>query len=57
MTRTIVHTYLDVILVNQVKQITKSVWNINQEQKYLQRHPIRLTESDHDYILNKIKHR
>ena len=41
--------------VTEVKQIPYSVCNRNQQQKDLQRHPICITESDHEFILNEIK--
>ena len=35
----------------------KSIFNKNQTRKAMQRHPICLTDSDHDNILDEIKHR
>ena len=40
---------------NLVKQIANSVCNINQAHNSLNRHPICLKDSDHDYILDEIK--
>ena len=41
--------------LTEVKQITKNVCNRNQARKALQRRPIRLTDSYHDFILDEIK--
>ena len=38
-----------------MKQIPKIVWNINQALEVLQRHPICITESDNDHIIDEIK--
>ena len=48
---------MDVMEVTEVKQIPKGVCNRNQSCKDLQRHPTYLTDSGHDFILDKIKHR
>ena len=53
-THTIVHTCIDVFVVKDVNDITRSDFNINQTRKALQRHLICLTYSDNDYILNEI---
>ena len=37
--------------------IPRGVFNRNQAQQYLQRHPICLTDSDHDYIIGEISRR
>ena len=42
---------------NLVKQITKSVLNINQSHNDLERYHIFLNDSHHDCIFDKIKHR
>ena len=54
--RTIVHPWLYVMVVTAVKYIPKSLWNINQACKDLQRNPICLTGYDHDFTLDEIKH-
>ena len=48
---------LDTVAVKDVHNITRSICNINQAKQYLQRHPICLTDSDYDYILEEIDHR
>ena len=46
-TYTIVNTCTVVMVVKDVHNIHRSVWNRNQIWQYLQRHPICLTDSDH----------
>ena len=46
---------MDVMEVTEVKQIPRIVSNRNQASKDLQRHPRCLTDSDNDFILDKIK--
>ena len=55
--QTIVQLCMDVMAVTEAKQRPKSVCNRNKSHMDLQRHPICLTYSDHDYISDKIKHR
>ena len=43
--------------VKDVHDITKSIYNINHAKQALRKHYICLTDSDHDYFLDKIKHR
>ena len=43
--------------VTKLKQIPKSVCNRNQSRKALQRRSIRITDSDHDFIIDEIKRR
>ena len=50
-TRTILHTRLEVNAVTYIHDIPKSVCNRTQAKKYISRHPICLTGSDYDYIL------
>ena len=50
-TQTIVHPCLDVVVVNVVHDIPKSIQNIHQEKQSLQRQYICLTGSDNDCIL------
>ena len=50
-THTIVNTCLDVFVVKDVHNITRSAFKINQKRKDLQRHLICLTDYDNDYIL------
>ena len=56
-THTIVHTCIDVFVVKDVHDITRSDFNINQTIKDLQRHLICLTDYDNDYILDEIRGR
>ena len=56
-THTIVDPYLDVIVVKGVHGIPRSVCNRNQAVQDLQRHPICLTDSYHDSIIDWILHR
>ena len=53
-TRIIVHPYLHVIIVKYVHAILRSFCKRNQSKQDLQRHLIRPTESDHNYILEKL---
>ena len=53
-TQTIVHTCLDVVTVKYVHDIPKSICNRNNKKQDLRKHPICLTDSDHDYILEEI---
>ena len=55
-TQTIVHPYLDGVLVKYFCDIPKSICNINHAKTALQKHHICLTESDHDYIIEGIEH-
>ena len=50
----IVHPCLDVIVVKYVQDIPKSVCNINQERKDLQRRTIYITDLYHEHILDCI---
>ena len=54
-THTILNPCLDVMTVNELKQIPNIVCNRNQARKSIQRRTICLIESDNDYILDKIK--
>ena len=56
-TKTIVHTCLDVVSVQYVHGIPRSIRNRNQAKQYLQRHHLRLTDSYPDYILEEVEHR
>ena len=49
-TRTILHSRLEVNAVMDIRDIPKSVCNRIQK-KIISRHPIRVTDSDYDYIL------
>ena len=53
----ILHPYIDVMVVKDVQGIHRLICNINQERHDLQRHPICLTDSYHDYILDEILRR
>ena len=56
-TRTIVHPCLYVVAVKYVHDIPRSGCNRNQAKQDLQRHPIGLTDSDHDYIPEETERR
>ena len=56
-TRAIVHSCIDVVAVKYVRYIPRSVCNINRAKNDLQIHPIYLTDSDHDSIVEEIEHR
>ena len=43
--------------VKDVHYIPKSIFNKNHAKQDLQKYPICLTASDHDYILEEIEHR
>ena len=49
-TQTILHTYLDVMVVKYVHDIPIIVCSRNEPKQALQRHPF-LTDSDNDYII------
>ena len=51
---TIVHPCLERFVVKYAQDIPRFVCNIFQAWKSLQRYPRGLTDSDHDYILDKI---
>ena len=51
------HPCLDVITVANVEQIPNNLCNRNQSRKALQRRSIRITDSDHDFIIDEIKRR
>ena len=48
------HPCLDVVAVNDLHDIPKRFFNRNKEKQALRKHPIILTESDNDYILEEI---
>ena len=52
-TRTILHQKLEVNAMTYIRDIPKSVCNSTQAKKSVLRHPICLTDSDYDYILEK----
>ena len=56
-THTIVHPCLDVMAVIEVQYMPKCFFIITQQNKNIQGYNICLTESDNDYILDKIKWR
>ena len=56
-TRTIIHPHLDVVIIKDVPDTPKTVCNRIQAKKYMQRHPICMTEADYDYILDEIESR
>ena len=47
----IVNTCIDVFVVKDVHDITRSAFNINQTRKSLKRHLIGINDYDNDYIL------
>ena len=49
-----VHPCLDFSVVIYAADITKSVWNSNQAQISLPRHPICINDTNHDYILDAV---
>ena len=51
------HLCLDVVAVKYVCVIAKIVFNKNNAIQDLLKHPICLTDSDHDYILKEIEQR
>ena len=53
-TQTIVHPYIDVVVVKYVHDISKEIFNRNHAKQDLQKHPICLTDSDHYFILEEI---
>ena len=55
-TCTIVHPYIYVIVVTEVRQIPKNLCNRNQACKALQRLHICLTDSGNDFIIDEMKH-
>ena len=57
LTQTTVDPCLDVVAVKYVHYITKSICNKNHGKQALIKHPICLTDSDHDYIFEEIEHR
>ena len=54
-TRIIIHTCLYVIRITYVQDTPKTVCNMIQEKKSMQRHPICLTDADYYYILYEIE--
>ena len=56
-TQNFVHPCLDVVAVKYDHDIPKGVFNRNNSKQALQKHPIYLTEYDHDYIFEEIEHR
>ena len=53
-TRTILHPQLEVNKITDIHDIPKSVCNRKQAKKITSRHPIYLTDSYYDYILEEI---
>ena len=53
----ILHPFPDVITIRYVQDIPKNLCNMIQAKKSIQRHPIIMTDSDYDYILDEIEHR
>ena len=53
---TILHPRLEVIIIRYVQYITKKLCSRNEVKKAIQRHPIIVTDTDYDYILDEIEH-
>ena len=53
-TRTIMHSFLDVLALKDVLDFPKNICNRKHEKQDLRKHPICLTDPDHDYILEEI---
>ena len=53
-TRTILHPRLEVIIIRYVQDIPKKIYIRNEAKKAIQRHPIIVTDTDHDYIIDEI---
>ena len=53
--RTIIHPHLGVIRIRYVQDIPKNIFNRIQAKKFIQRHPISMTDADYDYILDEIE--
>ena len=49
-TRTIVHPYLNVLNVQDVVDITRSLCNTTRVRKAVKIHPILIADADHNYI-------
>ena len=56
-TQTILHPRLDVIIMIYVQDISKNFCNRIQAKKAIHRHPIIMTDSDYDYILDENERR
>ena len=54
-TLTIIHPCLDVITIIYVQDIPKNVCNGIQSKQDIQRHPIIMTDSDYENILDEIE--
>ena len=54
--RIILHPYLDVVIITDVKDNPKTFCNRIQAKQIIQRHPICLTDVDYDYIWYEIDH-
>ena len=54
-TRTVLHPSIDVIIIRYVQDTPNNLCNRIQEQKSIQRHPIIITDSNSDYILDEIE--
>ena len=55
LTRTILHTRLDVIAITDIHDIPKSVCNRTQAKIIISRHPICLTDSENNYTSEEIE--
>ena len=56
-TLTIIHPYLDVIIIRHVQDIPKKICSMIQAQNFIQRHPIIMTDADSDYLLDEMERR
>ena len=54
---TIINPQLDIISIKYIHDMLKSICNRTQAKKPISRHPICMTDSDYDYILEEIYRR
>ena len=54
-TRTILHPRLDVIIIRYIQDIPKKLCSRNEAKKSIQRHPIIMTDTDYDYVMDEIE--
>ena len=51
------HLCIDVKIISDMKDIPKIIFTRTQAHKDIQKHPIYITDTDHDYIIDEIKQR
>ena len=54
-TFTILHPCLDVVRITDVQYTPKNIYNMIQSKKFIQRHPIFMTDAYYDYTLDEIE--